>query len=101
MSAKLCVQFEVRDMLIMRDTLKQLGHNFTEVSQERLEIQRSYNPIVIQDGSISFDSANQSEVNQIKQTYMVNYYKDQAIREGMQVKEEVNDNGEIVLNIIR
>ena len=100
MSRKVCVQFEVRDMLIMKDTLNQLGFDFTEPSENLLDIDRSYNHIRIQDGSISYDSDDQTDVNKIKQTYMVNYYRDQAIREGMQVQEETNENGEIVLNIL-
>jgi hypothetical protein len=103
MSRKVEVNFEVRDMLIIKDTLKQMGINFDEISQDQVSIGRSYHNITIdaKTGNISYDEANTGEVNKIKQTYMVNFYKDRAIREGMQIKEEVQTNGEIVLNIIR
>jgi hypothetical protein len=40
-------------------------------------------------------------VNKIKQQYMVNFYRDKAIKEGMQVQEEVKANGDVVINLIR
>jgi len=101
MSRKVCVNFEVRDMLIMKDTLKKMNINFNEMSEERIEIHRSYHPIAINSktGEISYDEMNESDVNLIKQEYTVNFYKDKCIREGMQLKEERKTNGEIVLNI--
>ena len=101
MSRKVCVQFEVRNMLIMKDTLKQMGINFNEMSEERLEIQRSYHPIAIDSktGEISYDEMHASDVNRIKQEYTVNFYKDKCIREGNQLKEERKTSGEIVLHI--
>jgi len=103
MSQKLCIQFEVREALIMKDTLTELGYNFTEKSQDVLSIQASYMPIVIDcnAGSITHDSAHVSMVNKIKQQYMVNFYRDKAIKEGMQVQEEVKANGDVVINLIR
>ena len=96
------MQFEVRDMLIMRDTLKQMGITFDQVDDECIQIGRSYHNIMINghDGTISYDDMNSSEVNKIKQTYMVNWYKDRAIREGMQVEQETKANGEIEIRIV-
>jgi hypothetical protein len=101
MSRKVCVQFEIRDLLIMKDTLKQLGHAFTEVNQDVVEIHRSYNAINInaKTGQITYDSGNSGEVDKIKQQYMVNFYRDRAIKEGMQIREEISSNGEIVLHV--
>jgi hypothetical protein len=101
MSQKICVQSEIRDMLILKDTLNQLGHNFNEISAEVVEIKRSWNPISFNTstGAVSYDNAHLNEVNQIKQTYMVNFYKNQAIQEGMNVTESVNASGEIELHI--
>lgn len=103
MSREVNVQFEVRNMLIMKDTLNQLGYDFNESKNNILEISRPWHPIRINGntGSISYDEYHVSEVNKIKQTYMVNFYKDQAIREGNQVEEKVEANGEIIINIIR
>jgi hypothetical protein len=102
MSRKIEVQTEIRDMLILKDTLKQLGHNFTDVSAAVIEISRSYHPIQFNTntGTVSYDDANTSEANKIKQLYTVNFYKDQAIKEGNQVQEIKRANGEIEIRII-
>lgn len=101
MSRKVEVMFEIRDMLIMKNTLKQLGHAFKEVNQDVVEIQRSYRSIEINSktGKISFDSDNSGEVDKIKQNYMVNFYRDKAIKEGMQIRQEVSANGEVILHV--
>jgi hypothetical protein len=101
MSRKLEVSFEIRDMLIMKETLKQLGHSFREINQDAIEIQRSYNNIRINSktGKISYDSDHSGEVDKIKQSYMVNFYRDKAIKEGMQIRQEVSANGEVILHV--
>jgi hypothetical protein len=104
MSRKIDVQFEVRNMLIMKDTMKQLGINFNEINDHQLDVSRRYNNISINSktGNISFDSDDQTTVNKIKQGYALNFYKDQAIREGNQVHEELNvKTGEITLYVTR
>ena len=102
MSRKVCVQTEIRDMLILKNTLEQLGHKFTEKNQDIIEIQRSYHPIKFETrtGEISYDEMNTKEVHAIKQAYAVNFYKDQAIKEGNQVQEVKLDNGDIRINIL-
>jgi hypothetical protein len=101
MSQKICVQFEVRNMLIMKDTLKQMGIDYEEINQNAVRIGRSYQDITIDGakGTIKFDSASSHEVNNIKQNYMVNFYRDKAIREGNQLREERMANGEIRLHV--
>ena len=102
MSCKIVVQFELRDMLILKDTLKQMGHDFIEQNQDVVAIRRSYHNIEFngKTGEISYDDMNTSEVNDIKQQYMVNFYKDRAIKEGMQIKETKLANGEIELHLL-
>ena len=102
MSRKAVVQTEIRDMLILKDTLKQMGHKFNEVSADIIEMHRSYHPIQFnaKTGDVSFDDANINEVNTIKQAYAVNYYKDRAIKEGNQVQEIKRASGEIEIRII-
>ena len=75
MSRKVCVQFEVRDMLILKNTLKQMGHDFVEKGQDIVEIQRNYHNISFnaKSGQVSYDDMNGSEVNKIKQQYMLNF----------------------------
>ena len=101
MSRKICVQFEIRNMLIMRDTLKQMGMNYDEINEDQIEIRRNWNNIIMnsQTGQISYDEVNVNEVNSIKQNYMTNWYKDQAIREGMNLQEERNNLGQVVLHL--
>ena len=102
MSRKICVQFEVKNMAIMKNTLKQIDVDFNEISDERLEIHRLYHPIVIDSkiGNISYDEVNEKEVTNIKKEYTVNYYRDKCLREGNQLKIERRENGEIVLNVV-
>lgn len=103
MSQKICVQFEVRESAIMKNTLTELGHDFTEPREDVMTIQASYRNITIDcnAGNITFDSAATGTVNKIKQQYMINFYRDKAIKEGMQIQEEVKDNGEVIINMIR
>jgi hypothetical protein len=102
MSRKICIQFEVRNLLIMKDTLKQMGYDFIEKGQDIVQIQRAYHPIEIngKTGEFSYDEMHVSEVNKIKQEYMVNFYKDQAIKEGMNLRETRLSNGEIELHLL-
>jgi hypothetical protein len=102
MSRKIVVQTEIRDTLILKDTLKQMGHAFTETNAEIIEMRRSYNSIQFntKTGSVSFDDAQTNEVNTIKQAYAVNFYRDQAIKEGNQIQEVKRANGEIEIRIL-
>lgn len=103
MSEKICVQFEIRNMLIMKDTLHKLGLNFTEVNENQIEMKRDYHNIVINSklGNITYDSNQTREVNRIKQAYTVNYYRAEAIKEGMQLREETTAQGEVVLYVTK
>lgn len=103
MSQKICVQFDIRSILIMKDTLRQMGIAFNEVNEEKLTIQRSYMPITMdaKAGTITHDSAHTGEVNKIKQMYSINFYRDQAIKEGMQLKQETNAKGEVILYVTK
>jgi len=101
MSTKINVNFEVRNAVIMKDTLQQLSIQYEETNPDVLLIRRAYNNTVIDanKGKITYDSDFTCEIDKIKQKYMVNWYRDQAIREGMNVEEEVKSNGEVVLHV--
>ena len=92
------VSFEIHNMAIMKDTLTEMGIKFSE-KNEVLEIMKSRYPISINSttGEITFDSDQQQEVNKIKVSYMENFYRDRAIREGMKVTKQINAQGEIEL----
>ena len=100
MSRKIEVQFEVREMLIMKDTLEQMGISFTE-SGNQLHVDGSYGGVTITDNTMTFDSVEERRVNKVKQQYMTNFYRDKAIKEGMQIHEEVNSKGEVILTLTR
>jgi hypothetical protein len=102
MSQKLCIQFEVREALIMKDTLKEMGYDFTEAKPDVLSLRATYAMTIdCNAGSIRFDSGDTGTVNKIKQQYMINFYRDKAIKEGMQIQEETKANGEVIINMIR
>jgi len=97
MSRKIEVAFEVRDMLIMKDTLKQMGIQFSEEGSG-LRIATSYG-ITVTGTKMSYDDVDQVQVNKIKQQYQVNFWRDKAIKEGMQLHEEKTSNGEVILRL--
>lgn len=103
MSQEIEVQFEVRSMLIMKETLKQMGVNYKELNDHTVEIKRRYYNIKIDSdtGIITCDELNKKEIDDITQEYMVNYYKDKAIKEGNKYKEIRKTSGEVELHIIR
>lgn len=98
MSRKIEVAFEVRDMLIMKDTLKQMGIQFSEEGADRLRIATSYG-ITVSGTKMNYDEVDQAQVNKIKQQYTVNFWRDKAIKEGMQLHEERNNKGEVILRL--
>jgi hypothetical protein len=102
MSREVHVQFEVKSATIMKKTLTELGHAFEERGST-LHIGRRFHDIRIDTatGKISYDDMCKGEVNGIKQAYMVNFYKNEAIKEGMQLREERQANGDIVLTMVR
>lgn len=103
MSREVGVTCEIRSMLIMHDTLKQMGIDFNEVNKDEISIRRSYHNILINaaNGQITFDEMNLSEVNQIRQNYMTNFFRDQAILEGNQIQEERTAQGQVILHVLR
>jgi len=105
MSREVCVSCEIRSMLIMKDTLTQMGIDFNEVNKDEISIRRNYHNILINAangvGQITFDEMDLHQVNGIRQNYMTNFFKDQAIREGNQIQEERNTQGQVILHVLR
>ena len=101
MSREVWVQFEIRSMLIMKDTLKKMGIDYEELNNGSLRISREYNDIVINSdtGQISYDEEDLTEVNSIKKNYKTNWYEDCLIREGNTVTREVTTDGRIFLHV--
>ena len=103
MSDDIHVEFEIRSMFIMKDTLREMGINYSECSENVVEIERPSQNIIINGdtGEISLDSDNKSELDVILQKYQVAWYKDNCIRQGNRVKEEVTASGEVILRVRR
>jgi hypothetical protein len=101
MSREICINFEIRNMIIMKDTLKNMGINYTDLNDHQVQIKAQYRPIVIDSdaGNIKFDDMSKKVVDSIKQTYALNWHKDQAIREGNVYREEKLANGQIILHV--
>jgi len=102
MSRDVSVEFEVRSLCIMEDTLKEMEIPYSKSQKNILTIKKPYHNIVInsESGKISYDEENKNEVDILTRNYMVNWYKDQAIREGNEIREEVMANGEIHLHVL-
>lgn len=104
MSRSVTVNFVVKNAAIMTKTLDEMGIRHTEAGEGRIAAQiggyKALN-INVRENTLSFDDMDTSKVNAVKQNYMVNFYRDQAIREGMQLKQERNAKGDIVLTLTR
>ena len=100
MSRKICIQTEIRDQLILKVTLKEMGFDFTE-NRDVIEMHRAYHNLSINtaDGSVSYDDANAGEFKKIQTQYTINFYKDKALKEGNQLVQETTSDGKIVLRI--
>ena len=102
MSRTVHVDFEVRSTEIMKRTLEQLGVQFSERGETiTAKNEGGYREIQISANKITYDNTDERHVNKIKQAYSVNFYKDQAIKEGMQLREEKQANGTVVLTLLR
>lgn len=72
MSNKVCISFQVTNMLIMENTLKRLGHSYSKTANG-FSLNRSYYPIEITKNEITCDSMNNHEVNTIKCQYQKDF----------------------------
>jgi hypothetical protein len=89
-------------MAIMKDTLSQMGFNYQDLNESGIMIKDAkirHGAVTITPETVRYDDMDEKIVNQIKQTYSVNFYRDRAIREGMQLKQEAQADGEIVLTL--
>ena len=100
MSREVHVNFEVRSSEIMKLTLDQMGVGYTEHGDTITAKNSSgYRDISINAaaGRITYDNSDESHVNKIKQNYMVNFFRDTAIKEGKQLQEKKLANGTVEL----
>jgi len=103
MSDEIHTEFEIKSSLILRETLQEMGKNFTETKPDVFVLNRPYHNMVFNanTGKISLDQENKNEMDLITQNYQTNWYQDCAIREGNKVTREVLVSGEIVLHVSR
>lgn len=98
MSSEYTVHFEIRDMLIMKNALEQMGYNYQELGNEHLAVKTSTFRDIIVDGNAGTITCNDSlkaEADKIKQGYMVEFYRENAIQEGNQIHMEEQTDGSI------
>jgi hypothetical protein len=83
--------------MIMMDTIREMGLSCLESSSNILEVtgEGLYRGTIIDcnKGTILFDNSSQKIIDQAKKTYTLKFYRDQAIKEGMNVelRQEGND----------
>jgi len=84
----------------MKKTLEQLGLQYQEQG-DRLSISRNYHNIDIDtnSGNISYDDMDKRQVDTIKQEYQFNFWKNEAIKEGMNLQVEKKANGTVLLHL--
>jgi len=96
MSTKLVVQSEVREMAILRDTLTEMGIDFKELNAE-VQLQQFSVPVIFNTvtGQVNYDSDQRSIVEDITQNYAAAFVRDQYLKEGTNVTQEVDAKGQI------
>ena len=95
MSGKISVSFEITNMLIMEETLKRLGQNFTK-SSEGLTIAKSFYNIEITKNNISCDTNESCLVEKIKSEYQKDFQINERVLRGEQF-ELTETSNEIIL----
>lgn len=103
MSKTVHVNFAVTNTAILNKTLKQLCHSHSKRGDSIFAKIGGYRDAEfnVKTSQISFDDMDVKRVNAVKQAYTINFYKDQAIREGMQLVEEKAANGTVTLRLSR
>ncbi len=92
MSVKIEVSFEITSMLIMEETLKRLGYDFTQNNNE-LIIKRPFYDIVITKEKIFCDSIDRCVVDKIKYEYQRDFitYERVSAGENFEIKETADE----------
>ena len=96
MSTKIVVQSEIREMAILRDTLTDMGINYNELNNE-VRLQQYSVPVIFntETGQVNYDSDQRNLVEDITQKYAAAWCKDQYLKEGTNVTQEVDALGQI------
>ena len=96
MSTKIVVQSEIREMAILRDTLTDMGINYNELNNE-VRLQQYSVPVIfnMETGQVNYDSDQRNLVEDITQKYAANFIRDQYLKEGTNVSQEVDSMGQI------
>lgn len=96
MSTKIVVQTEIREAAILRDTLTEMGINFKDLNNE-IQIQNFSVPVIFntETGNVNYDSDQRMLVDDITQKYAAAFIRDQYLKEGTNVTQEVDAMGQI------
>ena len=96
MSTKIVVQTEIREAAILRDTLTEMGIKYKELNNE-VQLNQFSVPVIFntETGQINYDSDQRSLVDDVTQQYAANFIRDQYLKEGTNVKTEIDSIGQI------
>ena len=96
MSTKIVVQTEIRETAILRDTLTDMGINYKELNNE-VQLSQFSVPVIFntETGQVNYDSDQRGLVDEISQKYAANFIRDQYLKEGTKVTQEVDSIGQI------
>ncbi|MBE3087320.1 MAG: hypothetical protein IMZ64_14020 [Bacteroidetes bacterium] len=96
MSTKICVQTEIREAAILKDTLEEMGISHI-IENDVVRIQNLSYPVTInlQTGDLNYDSDQKSQVQDIVQQYAANWWKNECLKEGTETRQEVDAHGRI------
>ena len=91
MSKGIIGQTEIRNKLILKKALEEMGISYKELSDETMSWGESYNKMTIDlnTGEISYDNAKQRQVKEIQQMYSKQFIMQEILKKGHKV-ESVN-----------
>jgi len=100
MSTEVIGTTQIRDMLILKKTLEEMGISFQELSEETLAWGTRYNrmQVNVATGQIKYDSMNKSQVQELQQQYGKQFIMYEIAKKGHCVEsvQTVGDNIEII-----
>lgn len=99
MSCRVTVHCDIRNMKLLRETLDEMGYNYTD-KENGVTVKSGFRNIEIsENGKVVGDSGSRSTIDKINQTYQKNNVRANALKQGHMI-ESIREVGEdIVLEI--
>lgn len=100
MSKSIIGTTQIRDMLILKKTLEEMGIAFNEINNETLAWGSGYNKfrINVASGEVKYDSMRKTEFEALQKQYSKNFILQEIAKKGHRVEsmQVVGDNIEII-----